>query len=196
MITRTNLGISPITSVPYTLTYIIPFSLGICTFLCNVIIMIIQKVILGKDLSFKTVVLQLTLTFIFSAFVDLAIFLFGWIIPTKYLTRMLYLIAGCLVVACGMCFVVTSDVVLLPGDGLIKAMSIKFKKEFGFAKVFFDVSCVTTTIILSLIFIGELVAIKEGTIVSLIIIGNTVRFLLKYFKGKLEQNLDVVTNPS
>lgn len=189
MITRTNLGISPITSVPYTLTLIMPLSLGTCTFIFNGLLAIIQKLILGKDVSVKTLILQISLTFVFSVFTDISILLFGWFIPSTYMARMLYLIAGCLFIAIGVCIVIASDVLLLPGDGCIKAISIKSKKEFGTAKLFFDSSCVVLAIVVSLIFTGKIVSIKEGTIVSIIVIGNAVKFFTKKFKGKILETL-------
>lgn len=195
MITRTKLGISPITSVPYTLTFIVPLSLGTCTFAFNSLLVVLQKIILGKDINLKTLLSQLVLTLVFSVFTDIAIKLIGWYEPTTYITRMLYLLAGCLIIAIGICLVVTSDVVLLPGDGCIKAISIKSKKEFGTAKLFFDSSCAILAIIISLIFTGRIVAIKEGTIVSILVIGNAVKFFTKKFKGRILETLDMVVNP-
>lgn len=76
----------------------------------------------------------------FSACIDLALDL----IPTQYggpyPMSLLYLAAGCLVMALGISQEVMADVIMLPGEAFVCALSRALGREFGNVKVCFDSS--------------------------------------------------------
>ncbi|WP_458455469.1 DUF6198 family protein [Methanobrevibacter sp.] len=75
---------------------------------------------------------------------------------------------------------IKTEVVYLPGDGFIVAISQYLKKEFGKIKPYCDVSFVVVAAALSLIFLGYLTGVREGTVISAVIIGPIVRIFKKY----------------
>lgn len=54
LITKANLGTSPISSIPYVLSLEFPWSMGVFTMLFNVLLVILQLILLQKSLSRNT----------------------------------------------------------------------------------------------------------------------------------------------
>jgi len=75
---------------------------------------------------------------------------------------------------------IKTEVVYLPGDGFIVAISKVLKREFGKIKPYCDVSFVIIAALLSIIFLGYLAGVREGTVISAVIIGPIVRIFNKY----------------
>ena len=89
-------------------------------------------------------------------------------------------------VAFGVLLEIQTEVVYLPPDGLIVAISAALKKEFGKVKPYVDTSLVIIAAILSIVFLGYLVGVREGTVISALIIGPIVRILKKYLDSYIE----------
>lgn len=64
---------------------------------------------------------------------------------------------------------------------------LKFlKKEFPKVKPVFDTSMVIIAAVLSVVFLGYLAGVREGTIISALIIGPIVKLLQKYLDTYVE----------
>ena len=112
--------------------------------------------------------------------------LVGFLNPLNYLSQFATLLLSCLVVAFGVLLEVQTEVVYLPPDGIIVAISKVLNKEFPKVKPFFDTSLVLMAAILSIVFLGYLAGVREGTIISALIIGPIVKVLQKYFNHYVE----------
>ena len=99
---------------------------------------------------------------------------------------MLLLLTSCVVVAFGVLLEIQTEVVYLPADGVIVAISKVIKKEFPKVKPFVDTSLVVIAAILSILFLGYLAGVREGTVISAIIIGPIVKILKKYLDSYIE----------
>ena len=88
--------------------------------------------------------------------------------------------------AFGVLLEIKTEVVYIPGDGFIVAISKALKKEFGKVKPYCDVSFVIIAAVLSFVFLGYLAGVREGTVISAVIIGPIVRFLKKYLDGYVD----------
>lgn len=113
-------------------------------------------------------------------FIDFTLMLVSFLNPADYVSQMILLLTSCVVMAFGVLLEVKTEVVYLPGDGFIVAISKVLKKEFGKVKPYCDVSFVITATILSFVFLGYLAGVREGTVISAVIIGPIVRILKKY----------------
>ena len=135
-ITKAALGTSPISSVPYVLSLRFPFSLGQFTFVFNMFIILAQVVLLKKD--FKPFqFLQIGVTFLFSACIDLSLALLSFLNPQGILACLISLLAGCAILAFGISVEVAPDVLMVPGEGLVSAITRVTGKRFGSVKVAF-----------------------------------------------------------
>lgn len=176
---KANLGTSPLICLPYVCSLITRFSVGEVMFVFTLIFILIQVVLLRRDFE-KRQYLQLIIGTIFSFFVDFSMMLVNFINPVGYVNQMALLLFSCVVVAFGVLLEIQTEIVYLPADGVIVAISKVLKKEFSNVKPFVDSSMVIIAAVLSVVFLGYLAGVREGTIISAIIIGPIVKVLKKY----------------
>lgn len=183
---KANLGTSPLICLPYVCSLITNLSVGIVIFLFTILFIVIQIALLGKGFE-KRQYLQLVIGFIFSFFVDFSLMIVNFINPIGYINQFLLLLFSCLVVAFGVLLEIQTEVVYLPADGVIVAISKVLKKDFPKVKPFVDTSMVIIAAILSIVFLGYLAGVREGTIISALIIGPIVKILKKYFDSPVSR---------
>ena len=118
--------------------------------------------------------------------IDFTGVLFGGFIPRSYAARLFYLIFGCFVLAVGVCGVVMSDFGMLPGEGVAVCIQRLSKKEFGTCKIIFDSSMVALALLISLVFLRRVEGVREGTLISAIMIGWFSKYIGRFMGPKLE----------
>ena len=177
---KANLGTSPLICIPYVSSLITNLSVGTTSFIFNLLLIAIQAILLKKDFK-KRQYLQIITGLIFSVFVDFTLILINFINPTVYLSQIIVLLISCVVMAFGVLLEIKTEVVYLSGDGFIVAIAKVLKKEFGKVKPYCDVSFVLKAAALSVVFLGYIAGVREGTVISAIIIGPIVRIFKKYF---------------
>ncbi len=183
------LGISPITSVPYVMSLETGQTLGACTMYFNFVFYLIQKLVLKKEYTLTRFLTQLILSAVFAVLIDAAGVLIGWFVPQLYPGRLLYLVFGCFVLAIGMTGVVLSDFGVLPAEGAVLCISRITKWEFGICKVLMDVVCVMAAAVLSLVFLGKVEGVREGTLISAFLIGTFAKSIGQYMREKVAKYL-------
>jgi uncharacterized protein len=99
-ITKAQLGTSPISSVPYTLSMGLPLTMGTFTILLNMVLIVGQIIFQKKDFE-KIQLLQIPVSFIFGYFIDLTMQMLSFLDPTTYIFKVLFLLIGCAVLALG-----------------------------------------------------------------------------------------------
>ena len=169
------LGTSPISCLPYVVSEILPVSVGTVTFIMNFAFLISQIAILRKDFKFWQL-LQLPGLLVFSACIDMNIMLFSWLPTEMYFLQLLWMICGCLVLGIGVGLLLLADYVMMPADYLIRILALVIlKKDFGKVKVAFDVILVCIAAVTSLIFLHEIVGIREGSLIAALTVGLIAR---------------------
>ena len=148
-------------------------------FVFTLIFIFIQVALVRKDFE-RRQYLQLIVGTIFSFFVDFSLMLVNFVNPVGYVNQMALLLFSCVVVAFGVLLEIQTEIVYLPADGVIVAISKVLKREFSTVKPFVDTSMVLIAAILSVVFLGYLAGVREGTIISAVIIGPIVKVLKKY----------------
>lgn len=184
---KANLGTSPLICIPYVSSLIVNLSVGTTSFIFSIILIAIQVILLGSGFE-KRQFLQIVVGTIFSLFIDVTLMLISFINPTDYISQIFVLLLSCVVMAFGVLLEVKTEVVFIPGDGFIVAIAKVLKREFGKVKLYCDVSFVITAVILSFVFLGYIAGVREGTVISALIIGPIVRIFKKYI-GKYVDGL-------
>lgn len=180
LITKANLGTSPISSIPYVLSLNFPFTLGNFTIFFSVFLILLQLVILRKNFKLEYV-LQIPVSVVFGYFIDLTMLLFTWVHPENYVMKIVYLLIGCLILGFGVYMEVLADVVMLPGESFVRAIVLTWKTNFGTTKIIFDVSMAVIAAALSFVYSGKLNGVREGTILAALLVG----FIARVFGKKL-----------
>ena len=179
LITKGNLGTSPISSIPYVLSLNFPFSLGNFTIVFSLLLIFLPVLLLGTNCKAEHL-LQIPVSMVFGYFIDASMILLGFVHPADYLAKVAGLLAGCLILGIGVYMEVLADVVMLPGESFVRAVIFCIHSEFGFTKICFDVSMAVIAAALSVLLSGHLEGVREGTIVAAVLVGFIARSIGKH----------------
>ena len=185
LVTSANIGTTPISSPNYVISLHTPLTLGAMTCIFNILLIVLQVFLVGKQYARDhalIIFLQVPVTVIFSASIDLAMWSIAQVVPEDviYVGKLGLLAAGSITLAIGVTLQVCADVAMVSGEAFVKALSMRLHKEFGLIKTFFDSSLVLIAVVLSFVWTGfsSIEGVREGTVVGALSIGPMVRFLL------------------
>ncbi len=181
-----DLGVSPVNSIPSVVSEILNIDMGICTTGVFTIFIILQILILRRDFK-KVYLLQIFCSVIFGVFVSVTNRLADTILPvcTNYGMRLVYVAASMVLIALGILLYLEADILSLPGEGVMKAISHKTGIHISTSKLFFDWSVVIIAAALSFTFMGEFIGVREGTIFAAFGVGICLKFMNKHLQEPL-----------
>lgn len=182
-LTKTGeLGVSPVSSVANVMSIRFSvLSIGNWLIIWNCILILGQVLILRKEFKLWQL-LQIPLSFLFGYFTDLGMMICSVIPHGVYWIQILCVVLGTAVLAFGVTLMVHANLIMNSGEAFVKALSEKCPLSFGTLKIIFDVSCVTLSIVLSLIFFeGTIVGTREGTVFAAVMVGVFVKAYSKLF---------------
>lgn len=185
LITKAGLGTSAVSSLAYVLTFVFPGgTLGLFTFLVNGAALAVQAAILGRSFGLAQLA-QLPVTLVFSAGIDLWTFLLEPWFPGSYLESWAVLVLGCGALGLGVALEVLGDVLYLPCEGVVKVISRTWSLEFGRVKTLFDLGMVLSAAVVSLLCLGQVAGLREGTVFAAATVGGLSRWFRRKLEGRL-----------
>ena len=177
--TRSLLGVSAFTTLPYALKEMTPISFGVANIMLYMVLVVVQLLIERK--MKMDILLEVPFSFLMGYIIDL----YQMIIPASPESlglRIVILLAGNLCTAFGIYTMVQSHLVLAPVDGVILSISNRFNKAYSLCKNCFDITMIISTIILCLVTHSPLYGIGVGTVFSALCVGRIIKwFELKQF---------------
>lgn len=185
--TKTGLGISPITSLPFAISTASGIPMSVMVFIVYTCALALQFLIRGRNYRIKDL-LQLPMSLFFSLFLDLYERAFNAIFTVAFgrLWQNLLLLAVAIILCgAGLFMMISMRLVVNPPDGLFQTISEVYHKDLGLVKNIMDISFVLCTIAVDLIFSGRLVSVGLGTIIAMIFIGRTVGLCNRLFREKM-----------
>lgn len=185
-----ELGVSPISSVFNVISIRFDFlSFGTWLIVSNCVLLIGQIILLRRN--FKPIqLLQIPLSLLFGYFTDLGLSVICHIPNENYIVRLLLVAAGIIFIGFGISLGIIADVILNSGEAFVKALADVTKKEFSTVKIIFDISWVLFSILLSLLFFdGKILGTREGTLLSAVFVGFTVKLFRPVLQNPLNKLL-------
>lgn len=179
LVVKSLLGTSPISSVPYVLSLVFPYSLGEMTFLINMVFLLAQVLILWHKFN-PLQLLQIPITAVFAFFIDVSMAIFQGLAPEAYLSKFVVLLLGAALIALGVAMQVIANVIMLAGEGIVNAIALRWHFDFGRVKTCFDTTLVILAVLLSMWYLGTVEGIREGTLISALITGSMARFFIRH----------------
>ena len=170
---KAGLGTSPISSLPYVLSLLplpVTLTVGTATIAMHVTLILLQILLLRRRYD-PFQLAQLPVALIFGSLTDFSVWSLQGITVSAYPARWVLCIIGILLVGVGVSFEVTANVVTLAGEGMVLAVCKVFPVPFGNAKIGFDVTLVVIASVLSLVFLGGLYGVREGTVAAAFCVG-------------------------
>lgn len=181
MSVKSNLGVSPVSSIPYTITCITGLEMGKATILFHIVLVILQIAILRKDFQAKNL-LQIIVGIVFGYFTTFSNYLFSFLpTPENLLIRLAMMLCSTVVIAFGIFLYLPADIIPLAGEGAMKAISDKTQVLFSKIKVCFDISMVAISLCACLLILHRLGSVGAGTVVAAVLVGSILGVINKLF---------------
>lgn len=175
---NSNLGISPVNSLPYVVSQVTGKALGTCVIVVFCTYIAMQALILRREFD-PVNLLQIAFSTFFGYFVDFAKALVGdWALP-GYPGRLVMLAISIVFIALGVLLYVEVELVPMPMEGLSMTIAKKLKKPFPTMKMVIDCVVVCAGILLSLVVFRTVVGIREGTVITALVTGKLIAVLKK-----------------
>ena len=181
--TKASLGVSPIISVPYSISQITGLNFGDLTFIEYALFVFVEIMIHLSEKNKKKIaadLLQLPLSLVFTRLLNI----FSACIPTSsiFLVQLLILVLAIICTGIGAAMSLSMQFVPDPGDGIVQALAGKFNKSVGLTKNIFDCICVCMTIRISLIFAHTILGIGIGTVIAVLGVGRVIALFHHMFE--------------
>ena len=178
---KADLGISPISTVQYVTSLISGLSVGTTTIIMNFLFVVIQILILRRQYDWFQL-LQFPAAIVFGTMIDVAEYLMKDLTVSNYGEEWLFCILGILLIAFGISVEVMANLVTTAGEGIVLAICKVAPVKFGNMKMGFDITLVCISVVLSLIFLGGIEGVREGTLAAMIFVGQVTKVTNKMMK--------------
>lgn len=175
---NSNLGVSPVNSLPYVVSQILNVQMGSCVTVTFCFYILLQVLLLRREFQLIQM-LQIVFSTIFGYFVDFAKMVVGdFAIPT-YFGQLTMLALSIVLIALGVLLYMDVQLVPMPMEGLSSTIAQKISKPFPTMKLAIDCLVVLIGVVLSFVFLGKPDGIREGTIITAVLVGKLIAILKK-----------------
>lgn len=187
---KSGLGVSPVSSIPYTITCVFGIEMGRATVLFHVILVIAQILLLRKAFQPKDL-LQIPVGILFGMFTTFCNSLMTFFpTPENLAVRLFMMIFSAVIIAFGIFLYVPADFIPLAGEGMMLAISKVTKIRFSTVKIIFDLSMVVISLITCLTVLHALGSVGIGTLAAAILVGSFLKVITKYLGEARDRILD------
>lgn len=184
---KSGLGVTPISSIPYTMSIVFGIELGLATTIFSVFAALMEVPILRSKYKL-TNLLQIPVSIVFGVFMSTCNKMVQTLpSPDSFLVRIILMLISTVIVSVGVFLYVSSGFIPLPTEGVLIAITQVTKAKFASLKLIGDISMVIVSLVTCLVAIGQLGSIGLGTIVSALLVGNEVKILTKHFGEEMKK---------
>ena len=166
-----NLGISPVSSWAVSVHMAFGIGAGLSKASFFVLCVLVQVIILRRD--FKLIEMtQIIFSFLFGFFLDAAIWIIGDFSLPTYVGQLVMLGISIVLISIGLAVYLEARLIALPAEGIIAALMKKYPHlTFQRIKVVKDCILVLLAAATTLIFMGGIYGVREGTVVTALVVG-------------------------
>ncbi len=186
---KAGLGTSPVASVPYSISLLNhTLTFGWWLNLWSVLQILVQVALLRKKCNPIEIIIQTILAFVYGYLTDFSCILISGIQANSYIIQFGLMILSCFVLGLGIWIQFKGGVAMLPGEAMNRAISEISGKRYENIKILFDVLYIIASAVIGLIFIGRLEGVREGSIISALLIGNIIKIYNFLFEKLTKKN--------
>lgn len=184
---NSNLGVSPVNSLPYVVSLITETDMGSCVIVIFGSYILVQILLLRRNFQWVNLT-QMVFSTLFGYFVDFAKWVVGDFALPTYFGQLAMLAISIIMVAAGVCLYMDVKLVNMPMEGMTHAIKETLLPGLAFhdVKVIMDCVVVGIGVVLSFLFLGRLDGIREGTVICALLVGK----LMKPIKKILQPAMD------
>ncbi len=182
-VTHAGLGTGTVSSAAIVLSQRTGLSMGFFVFATNAFFFVLQTIVDRRDFLVKAVK-QLPVCALFGLVFDGAMWMTSFLNPTSFAMCGLQVMAGTVLTGLGISGMVYARLLILPPEGLVLTIMHRWGGSFGTLRMGVDIFLVVAAVILSLIFFGTIVGLREGTLITALGAGRCANVFLKIW-GRL-----------
>ena len=176
---KSDLGVSPVSSIPYTITCVFGFEMGKATILFHIGLVLLQILVLRKAFQAKNL-LQVVVGVIFGYFTTFCNYLMTFLPdPHNLLVRLGMMLISVFLIAFGIFLYVPTDIMPLAGEGAMLAISQVSGVAFSTVKIIFDCSMVAISLVTCLVMLHASGSVGVGTIAAAVLVGVALKGITK-----------------
>ena len=186
---KSDMGVSPVSSIPYTMTCVWGIEMGKATILFHAGLVVIQIILLRRRFRIKNL-LQVPVGIMFGYFTTFSNYLMSFLPdPHNIAIQLGMVLISTLLVAVGLFFYVPADIIPLAGEGVMLAVADVTKKQFSTIKLLFDISMVVISLVTCLLLIHSLGSVGIGTVIAAVLVGVELKLITRYFGETRDRRL-------
>lgn len=186
---KSDMGVSPVSSIPYTMTCVWGIEMGKATILFHAGLVVIQIILLRRRFRIKNL-LQVPVGIMFGYFTTFSNYLMSFLPdPHNIFIQLGMVLISTLLVAVGLFFYVPADIIPLAGEGVMLAVADVTKKQFSTIKLLFDISMVVISLATCLLLIHSLGSVGIGTVIAAVLVGVELKLITRYFGETRDRRL-------
>lgn len=188
---KSNLGVSPVSSIPYTMTFVWGVEMGKATIIFHIALVLIQLLILRKN--FKAIsLLQIAVGIVFGYFTTFCNYCVSYLpTPENLVIRLMMMLISAVFIAFGIFLYLPANLMPLAGEGAMKAVSDVTHIEFSKVKIAFDVSMVVISAATCMLLTHNLGSVGIGTVIAALLVGMILRIITKLLGEKRDFLLNI-----
>jgi uncharacterized membrane protein YczE/CBS domain-containing protein len=177
---KSGLGVSPVSSIPYTITCVAGIEMGRATVLFHIVLVIGQILLLRKSFKVKNL-LQIPVGILFGSFTTFCNSLVAMFpTPENLGIRIVMMLFSTVIIAFGIFLYVPADFIPLAGEGMMLAVSQVTRIKFATVKVMFDTTMVVISLIVCLVVLHSLGSVGIGTVIAAVLVGLELKVITRY----------------
>lgn len=180
MVMKANVGINAYETISMTLNYATHIKLGTAGLICNVICMIIYMIHTRK-INF-TVLMQVPMCLVAGMTVNFVYYVLFSSMQLIYPMRLIMAIVGLIISASSCGLIMNLDVGAYPYESLCQVLSDQHHIPYARVHMTFDILAVVITTLISFFFHYDF-AVREASVISMLIFGPVMGFSMKKTKG-------------
>ena len=179
------LGISTITSIPYSIAGAFDLNFPTMMFVVNVVIFVIQAVIkrrcgIWQKRDWFQIPCVFMVTSLMRVFEKVIVFQ-----VEPFWGRVLLMMAAIVIMGAGASMTINMHYAPVPSDGIIYAVSVATGKSLGTSKNLVDALCIFMTIAIDWFGTGRITSVGLGTVLCMIFMGRSIAVFEHFCKDKI-----------
>ncbi len=189
---KTNLGVSPVTSLPYTVSQIMDINFGNTVFISYVIFVCIE-LIMAKKGTRLLISLQLPTSLLFTRLMNV----YNIMINVQFsniFQNLLLLFISIIFTGLGAALTLSTKLVPNPVDGIVQALAEGLHKKVGITKNFFDFMNAFISLCLGWIAGSPLLGVGIGTVFCVFGVGRVIAVFNRYLKAWIQDHAGIIDN--
>lgn len=186
---KSDLGVSPVSSIPYTMTCVWGIEMGKATIIFHAALVLLQVILLRRRFKIKNL-LQVPVGVMFGYFTTFSNYLMSFFPDPGHIAVQLgMLLISTTLIAFGLFLYVPADIVPLAGEGAMLAIADVVKKQFSTIKLIFDISMVAISLAVCLILLHSLGSVGIGTVIAAVLVGVELKLITRLLGSLRDRKL-------